>query len=229
MSSTNTPRFTFPTPTKKLIMKIAIWPKQIVGLFFLLACVTSQAQTVLTADNIELQLQISRDSDGFNACGIRALLVTLPPGKKTVHGSTSFDFSLMMSRGQWHALSKFGTYKYVTGRAQEDTKLVIRRPAPVKFSIARAMDSKPFIPRKYIPAEDDGFTLGIGDMATAAAVISGMANGDQMHVVVRYADERLDHVISFQSQLKSSEQDVLFKCFEEFHTTLESQIKSKNN
>ena len=192
-----------------------------------LAWSVSHAQTVVAADDVEFQLQVSRDSEGFSVCGIRAILVVLPPGKQTVSGAESIDFSLMMSRGQWHALSKFGAHEYVTGKTSENSKLITRAPAPIKFSIVPALDSKPFIPKKYIPADDHGFTLGIGDIGTAATALSEMAHGTQMHAVVRYANEKIDRTISFQSQLKSNERDVLFKCFDEFHSVLKSQAELK--
>lgn len=71
----------------------------------LIATASVSAQAVLESEATVIQPQIGRDAEGFNACGVRALV--LVDRGKTVD---TYDFSLMVRANMYSGLLKTGKY-----------------------------------------------------------------------------------------------------------------------
>lgn len=181
------------------------------------------SQTLTSASTTNLQAQIGRDAEGFSSCGIRVNAVTSDGDKLN-----AYDFSLVVYRGRFQGVVKAGKYissakEALAGRFPKSAAL----PAAKLFWIAQETDSKPFMPIKYIPAEDKGFILGIGDLVDAWKAILAISNGEKMQFSLRYPTERYDHVVGFSSQLPTNELTSLTACLDSLYAKLEENISDK--
>lgn len=183
------------------------------------------SQTVTDADATNLQVQIGRDAEGFSSCGIRVNTV-LSDGSKL----STYDFSIVIYRGQFHGMVKAGKYVVSTKDAlAKKFPNSATSPAAKTFWIAQETDSKPFMPSKYLPAEDKGFILGIGDMVDAWKAILAISNGEKMQFSLRYAADRYDHVVSFSSELPANELASLSACLDSIYNKLKETAADGNS
>lgn len=169
------------------------------------------AQMVVQADTAVLQPQISRDSVGFDRCGIRAIVSLFNLEEKSAE---SYDFSVMFYAKLSYAGMKAGknSLRYdPVQRKYGDPSVTL--PAPYVFWIADELDGKPAIMMKYSPSPDSGYMLGLGEIVPAFKAIRAMMNGRRVQFVMRYKSEKLDHVISFQAKLSPEQLAPLEKCF----------------
>jgi len=168
------------------------------------------AQPVVQAATAQLQPQISRDTDGYTACGIRAIVLDIQP--KVVE---AYDFSLYLRVGMPAGTVKAGKHqtpstKFSNGRF--DQKVVV--PGPEKFWIAKELEGKALIPFKVFAGDTPGYVLGLADLAGTHAAIASMMTGERMQFAVRYKNQPYDTVVSFASELPSKEFAPLAACMD---------------
>mgnify|MGYP000202683736 FL=1 len=169
------------------------------------------AQMVLQADMAVLQPQISRDSVGFNRCGIRAVVSLFNLQEKSAE---NYDFTVMFDVKRSYAAMKAGknSRRYdPVQRKYGDPSVTL--PSPYVFWIADELDGKPAFMGKYSASPDRGYILGLGEFVPAFKAMQAMMDGRRVQFVMRYKSEKLDHVISFKAKLPPEELAPLEKCF----------------
>ena len=169
------------------------------------------AQTVLKADKAALQPQISRDSIGFDRCGIRAAVSPFDPQGKRAE---AYDFAIMFNATTRYAMIKGGktsaSYDPVT---KKFGNLNVTVPAPSNFWLADELDGKPAIMEKLSASPTKGFVIGFGESAPSVKAVRAMMDGRRVQFVMRYKSEKIDKVISFAAKLPPEELALLEKCF----------------
>lgn len=171
------------------------------------------AQPVLQADIAVLQPQISRDSIGFDRCGIRAVVSLFDPQRKDAE---TYDFSVMLDAAGPYAILKGGknSARFDPVRQKlSDPKITL--PAPSSFWIADALDGKSATIEKTFPGESKGYILGLAETGPAFKAIRAMMEGRRAQFVMRYKSEKIDKVISFAAKLSPEEIAPLERCFED--------------
>jgi hypothetical protein len=175
----------------------------------LLASLPAFAQPVIPAAMTQLQPQISRDSQGFSACGIRAIVLDTNTEVVDAH-----DFSLLI-----RADILMGTLKSGKSRVSkagmlrgEPGKVVI--PAPVKFWIARESEGNGVVPVKTMPANSPGYILEIAELAKTYEAILAIIDGERMQFATRYKNESVENVITFSAKLPPEDLKPLMACLD---------------
>lgn len=181
------------------------------------------AQPVVQAATAQLQPQISRDADGYTACGIRAIVLDVQP--KVVD---AYDFSLYLRREIPAGTVKAGKHQTPFAKfskGQTDQKVVL--PGPEKFWIVKELDAKALIPFKSFAGDSPGYILGLADLTRTHAAIASMMAGERMQFAVRYKNQPYDTVVSFAAQLSSTELTPLAACVDGLVARMQSDaIKS---
>ncbi|MEF9926438.1 MAG: hypothetical protein RR775_00480 [Massilia sp.] len=168
------------------------------------------AQPVVQAVTAQLQPQISRDADGYTACGIRAIVIDMQP--KVVE---AYDFSLYLRAGMPAGTIKAGKHQTISAKFSNgrfDRKVVV--PGPENFWIAQELEGKALIPLKVFAGDAPGYVLGLTDLAGTHAAIASMMAGQRMQFAVRYKNQPYDTVVSFASELPSKELTPLAACMD---------------
>jgi hypothetical protein len=170
------------------------------------ASVAAGAQTVIQSDLTQLQPQVSRDEEGFSACGVRAVVAVLrrPPNVDY------YDFSLNF----YHKTPGGGLAKIGKQAVNLDTKKVVRAiPGPISFWLAAEQTGKPVIVQKLQDSpETQGFKIGVVELEPGFAVLMQILQGERMHFAARYKNEPLETVIAFSGKLEKNEEDALKAC-----------------
>jgi len=168
------------------------------------------AQPVVQAATAQLQSQISRDTTGYTACGIRAIVLDMKP--KVVE---AYDFSLYLRTEMPAGTIKAGKHQIPSAKfskGQFDQKVVM--PGPENFWIAKELEGKALIPFKVFAGDTPGYVLGLADLAGTHAAIASMMAGERMQFAVRYKNQPYDTVMSFASELPSNELKPLAACMD---------------
>jgi hypothetical protein len=177
------------------------------------------AQSVTKADAVALQPQIGRDANGYNTCGIRAIVTVVNPKY-----AYTYDFSIQI-------MSKFSYGLLKAGKSSTPMKDMLKNtpnistvmPAPINFWISQESTSKPVFALKKMPAETKGYLLEVADLFNSLDAINSIVNGERMHFAIRYKSESIDKVISFSSKLSDEETTPLMICISE---VLERQVNA---
>lgn len=192
--------------------------------FCLLAARNATAQIVLQADKAGLQAQISRDGEGFNRCGVRALIIV---SRGDNQNYDIYDFSVMLD-----SKIDFATMKAGKSGARFDTNTktmtdpVMTLPIPSSFWIADELEGKSAVIEKTFPSEDKGFILGLAETVPAFKAMRAMMDGRRVQFVMRYKSEKLDRVISFAAKLPPEELAPLEKCFADLIERMKIEAKA---
>lgn len=168
------------------------------------------AQPVVQATTAQLQPQISRDTEGYTACGIRAIVLDMKPNVVE-----AYDFSLYLRAGIPAGTIKAGKHQTPSAKfskGQVDQKVVM--PGPENFWIAKELEGKALIPFKVFAGDTPGYILGLANLAGTHAAIASMMDGERMQFAVRYKNQPYDTVVSFASELPSSELKPLAACMD---------------
>jgi hypothetical protein len=168
------------------------------------------AQPVVQAATAQLQPQISRDTAGYTACGIRAIVLDMKP--EVVE---AYDFSLYLRTEIPAGTIKAGKHQTPSAKfskGQLDQKVVM--PRPENFWIAKELEGKALIPFKVFAGDTPGYILGLADIAGTHAAIASMMAGERMQFAVRYKNQPYDTVVSFASELPSAELKPLAACMD---------------
>lgn len=217
-----------------MVLKLGRWISQqnnvqgeaMRGIFFLLVAVLScnaMAGVVIQADVAMLQPVIDRDENGFQACGVRGMIMV------TTSETTEFhDFSLMIRHDIF-----YGTLK--AGKMRASTKAILNgstlretvMPAPVKFWIAVESKSKAVSPIKIIPAETKGYIIEIADYGLTAEAIIEMVLGERMQFAIRYEDQPAEQVVSFSAAMPKIELTPLMNCLSEVAERSKKELAAK--
>ena len=180
------------------------------------------AQSVAFADSVALQPQIGRDANGYNTCGIRAIVVV-----NDRKNSYAYDFSIQLWTHTPYGLLKAGKLSTSMKDALSGSpKLSTVMPAPINFWISQESKSKPVFALKKMPAETKGYLLEVADLFLSLDAIESIIKGERMHFAIRYKSESLDKVISFSSKLSEDETKPLMLCITE---VLERQVNAMNS
>jgi hypothetical protein len=182
--------------------------KQLIFAVALVAASSASAQAVLQAEAAIIQPQIGRDAEGFNACGVRA--VVLVDRGKVVE---TYDFSLMVRAGLYFGLLKAGKYQtakhlYLQGKHEGPAYV----PAPVKFWVAKETEGVGVVTTKSTPSDTPAFTLFAADLIKTLDGVLAIAGGERMQFAVRYKAEAYDNVVSFAKGLSEQEMETLLAC-----------------
>ncbi len=181
------------------------------------------AQSVTQADSVALQPQIGRDANGYNTCGIRAVVLVNNP-KNTY----TYDFSIQLWSDIPYGLLKAGKLSTPMKDALSGSpKLSTVMPAPVNFWISQELRSKPVFALTKMPAETKGYLLETADLFLSLDAIESIVNGERMHFAVRYKSESIDKVISFSNKLSEDETKPLMICIAEVLERQANTINSK--
>lgn len=184
---------------------------RLTAMCFILLAPYATAQIVLQADNAVLQPQIARDGEGFNRCGVRALVIVSRGDKQS---KDVYDFSVMLDSQLSFATMKAGkSVARLDAKAQKMTDPVIILPIPSSFWIADELEGKSAAIDKTYPSEDKGYILGLAEIVPAFKAMRAMMDGRRVQFVMRYKSEKLDRVISFSAKLSPEELAPLEKCF----------------
>lgn len=174
----------------------------------------AHAQTVTNAESTVLQPTISRDSEGFSSCGVRATVIA-GAGK---HGLV-YDFSVNIYPDTMSGMVKAGKYTYSAMLSKN--KLSAVQPAPTAFWIAAADQGIALTPFKLIPADSAGFILGGTELVPALETMIDMATGKQMQFALRYEEEKLERVISFAATMPQTDFAALMSCIQGAQSRIE--------
>lgn len=179
----------------------------------------AHSQPVFEATNVTLQPQIGRGEHGFDSCGIRAIVITAD-GKFL----EAYDFSLAVRPDIYHGMLKGGKRRMTIDAASRKDKIPSAvTPAPIKFWIAQELRGKPLLGNTASSAEDQGFTLMLGDLVETYLTINAIINGERMHFALRYGYEKSDMVISFSGKLPREQIDAVQACM----ASVLDQLKAK--
>lgn len=195
-------------------------------IIFLLVTVLScnaMAGVMIQADMATLQPVIDRDENGFQACGVRGLVLTVSPDTTDI-----YDFSLMIRHDMFYGTLKAGKMQASTkamqsGSISRETVL----PAPVNFWIAEESKGKAVSPIKTVPAETRGYILEVADFTVTFEAILGMVNGERMQFSLRYKDEPAEQVIGFSGTMQEVEKVPLMRCLTEVTQRMQKELESK--
>lgn len=181
------------------------------------------AQMVLQADSVKLQPQIGRDAEGFNSCGVRAVVVLA-----NSQYIDAYDFSLMvrfdMPYGTWKAGKSRTPIKAAkAGKFTAGASV----PPPIRFWLASENEGKPTSPIKIIPAETKGYILEISDLVGTLRGIYSIIHGERMHFAMRYKSEPVDAVISFAEMMPDNERLPLVKCLNGVGDRLGKEVEQR--
>ena len=181
------------------------------------------AQSVALADSVALQPQIGRDANGYNTCGIRAIVVV-----NDTKNSYAYDFSIQLWSDIPYGMLKAGKLSTPMKDALSGSpKLSTVMPAPINFWISQELKSKPVFALTKIPAETKGYLLETADLFLSLDAIKSIVNGERMHFAIRYKSESIDKVISFSSKLSEDETKPLMMCIAEVLERQAITINSK--
>jgi hypothetical protein len=191
-------------------------------LMVVLSC-SAMAGAVVQADMAMLQPVIDRDENGFQACGVRGLVVVSTPETTDLH-----DFSLMIRHDIFYGTLKAGkmrasTEAMLNGSASRETVM----PAPIKFWIAVESKSKAVSPIKIMPAVSEGYILEIADYAGTSEAIIEMVLGERMQFSIRYEDQPAEQVVSFSAAMLEIERTPLMKCLSEVAKRTRKELADK--
>lgn len=169
------------------------------------------AQSVTQADSVALQPQIGRDANGYNTCGIRAVVLAI--NSKYAY---TYDFSIQLWSNIPYGLLKAGKSSTsmkdaLSGSSKQSTVM----PAPINFWISQESKSKPLFALTKMQSETKGYLLETADLFLSLDTIESIINGERMHFVVRYKSESIDKVIGFSSKLSEDETKPLKICIAE--------------
>lgn len=167
------------------------------------------AQILIQADLVALQPTISRDSSGFSACGVRAI-VTVAVGKQ----ADVYDFSVNAYAKSFVGLIKAGKYRASYPLKLGQSLPSVFFPAPVNFWIAAIDQGAPTSPSKFTAAESKGFILGAVPIEMAFKNILDMAYGRKVQFAIRYPDEKVDKAITFRKNMDDDEREALQLCMD---------------
>jgi len=170
----------------------------------------AHAQPVVQATAAQLQPQISRDADGYIACGIRAIVLDTQP---TV--VEAYDFSLYLRAGIPAGTIKAGKHQTPSAKlskGQFAQKVVM--PGPENFWIAKELEGKALIPFKVFVGDTPGYILGLANLAGTHAAIASMMAGERMQFAIRYKNQPYDTVVSFAAELSINELKPLASCID---------------
>lgn len=186
-----------------------------------LAAGTAQSQMVVQAHKVTLQPQIGRDAHGYDACGIRAVVLA-----ERADGFDGYDFSINVYNGAMEGMMKAGkttvsTAEILKGHAVPQAV----KPGPVNFWIAQEAQSKPLSPLKIRKAENPAYILATGDLKLSLQAIMAIAKGEKMQFAVRYKTQRLDTVVAFAGALKDEEMKPLMACFDGLIARMEETLE----
>lgn len=196
------------------------------GVLFLLMVVMScsaMAGAVIQADMAMLQPVVDRDENGFQACGVRGLVMVTTPETTDFH-----DFSLMIRHDIFYGTLKAGKVRTTTqallnGSASRETVM----PAPIRFWIAVESKSKAVTPIKIMPAEDKGYILEIADYVGTYEAIIEMILGGRMQFAIRYENQPSEQVVSFSAKMPEVELSPLMKCLKEVPERAQKELAGK--
>lgn len=180
------------------------------------------AQTVVSADSVELQPLVSRDAGGFKSCGVRVVAMVVASGK-----GQSYDFSINTQADPLGAILKAGKYNVQLRPGQSPNfSYAVSLPAPTGFWAAAADQAVPLTLTKLTASENKGFVIGTGDFIAAVKLIFAITDGHQMQFVVQYKSESYERVITFSKQMEATNLAALHSCMEGVQKRLSASLKT---
>ncbi|MES2024329.1 MAG: hypothetical protein V4448_02115 [Pseudomonadota bacterium] len=165
------------------------------------------AQGIIAADSVTAQALVGRDGNGFSSCGVRVLATVA-----SMSSGEMYDFSVAVYRKNLMPLIKAGRYDLTKADIQKGVLPPAAVPAPSKFLLSSATQDATLEATNIMPAEDKGFSLGLADLAKTWLAITALADGENMHLVMRSPKQRWDRVVSFSAKLTEGEAKSLNSC-----------------
>lgn len=165
------------------------------------------AQGLTAADSATAQALVGRDGNGFSSCGVRVLATVA-----SVSSGEMYDFSVAIYRKNFMPLIKAGRYELTKADIQKGVLPPAALPRPSKFLLSSATQDATLEATNIMAAEDKGFSLGLADRVKTFLAITALADGENMHLVMRSPKQRWDRVVSFSVKLTEGEAKSLNSC-----------------
>lgn len=181
------------------------------------ASMSALAQGLIAADSATAQALVGRDGNGFSSCGVRVLAIVA-----SVSSGEMYDFSVAIYRKNLMPLIKAGRYEITKADLQKGALPPAAVPAPVKFLLSSATQDSTLEATNIMPAEDKGFSLGLADRAKTFFAITALADGENMHLVMRSPKQQWDRVVSFSAKLADGESKSLNACLDSLVKDIEN-------